>query len=295
MAALSGPRWALSTGGGGKYGARDLNTSRALTVSEISNALHSLWIGGSLGWLEQLCLTSWMAEGHDAVLWTYETVTGVPLGVELRDAREVVPQAMVTRHRKTGSPALFANYFRYKLLSLFPVTWLDTDAYLIRPLPRDRAYLMGRQSPTEVNNGVLRLPADSPVLRDLLDFYLSPAPIPFWYPAHQTIRYRLRALFGFAKQKEDFGWGTFGPGALTAYTKRHGVFDLSLPVPALYPVPWDQTALFAEPPETMARYITEETLSVHLWGRPIRNGPYREGPPAGSWLAGELARHGIRP
>ena len=40
--------------------------------------LHSLWIGEKLGWLERLCLTSWVTCGHAAVLWTYNDVSGVP-------------------------------------------------------------------------------------------------------------------------------------------------------------------------------------------------------------------------
>ena len=45
--------------------------------------LHSLWIGPRLTWLEQLCLVSWLAHGHRAVLWTYEPVENLPPGVEV--------------------------------------------------------------------------------------------------------------------------------------------------------------------------------------------------------------------
>ena len=110
--------------------------------------LHSLWIGPRLTWLEQLCLVSWLAHGHRAVLWTYQPVEKVPLGVEVRNAREILAKSEVTFHRTSGSVSLFSNRFRYHLLQRYPVTWVDTDVLLVRSLvdSLDLPYLfaMGR-------------------------------------------------------------------------------------------------------------------------------------------------------
>ena len=42
----------------------------------------SLWIGGRLSFLEQVCLKSFVDHGHRTILYTYGAVAGVPDGVE---------------------------------------------------------------------------------------------------------------------------------------------------------------------------------------------------------------------
>ena len=41
----------------------------------------ALWIGGSLSYLEQLCLKSFVDAGQHITLYTYEGVTNAPEGV----------------------------------------------------------------------------------------------------------------------------------------------------------------------------------------------------------------------
>ena len=60
----------------------------------------SLWIGGSLTWLEQLCLKSFVDHGHPTVLYTYGEVQGVPEGVVVKDGREVVDTDAFVTHAK---------------------------------------------------------------------------------------------------------------------------------------------------------------------------------------------------
>ena len=47
----------------------------------------SLWIGGRLSFLEQVCLKSFVDHGHRTILYTYGAVAGVPDGVEVLDAK----------------------------------------------------------------------------------------------------------------------------------------------------------------------------------------------------------------
>jgi len=73
----------------------------------------SLWIGGELGAIERLSLRSFVAHGHPVALYSYGEVTGVPAGVELRDAAALLPHAMaMTLRYANGSFALFSNMFR---------------------------------------------------------------------------------------------------------------------------------------------------------------------------------------
>src|SRR4051812_13298665 len=98
-----------------------------------SDTCNSLWIGARLGAVERACLRSLMRHGHRLVLWCYALPDGVPDGVELRDAGEIVPESRIVAYAE-GSHALFANLFRYELLRREPGLWVDCDVYALAPL-----------------------------------------------------------------------------------------------------------------------------------------------------------------
>jgi hypothetical protein len=96
--------------------------------------IHSLWIGQRLSWIELVSIHSWLEHGHPVTLSSYEQIEGVPNAVCIADAAMILPSSSIIRHRAVGSFALFANRFRYHLLNHGPVTWLDLDMVLLRPL-----------------------------------------------------------------------------------------------------------------------------------------------------------------
>ena len=261
------------------------------------NELHSLWIGDTAGWIEKLCLKTWLAMGHKAVVWTYGPVEGMPEGVDLRDAREIVPEDMITRHKKTSSTALFSNYFRYRMLQAFPVTWVDTDVFLLKPMPLETPYLFGYERERGLNGAILRAPSDSPLLTELIDFYLSPAPIPFWFRWDRKLNYRVRSLIGLPRTRETLAWGTFGPHGLTAYARKLGLIEHALPREVFYPLECDEMRAVFLPPEAIEAAITDKTVSLHMCGSMMMREFARNGttPPEGSWLAREFARHDVTP
>lgn len=242
----------------------------------------TLWIGAELGPFEQASLLSALRVGHSVALYCYREPRGVPAGVALRDAAEILPESAVLRHR-TGSPALFANLFRYELMRRGLGTWIDCDAYMLRPLPEDSPYLMGWQEPGVINNGVLRLPSDSPMLAPLIGIF-SERRVPRWLPPGAKLAARWRLLRRGRTGLSRMPWGSAGPHALTAIAREHGLDRLALPQEVLYPVHWrDAGWIFRPdcPPEAVA---TPETVSIHLWTsclRRIETGP----PPAGSFAA----------
>src|SRR5690606_1292398 len=88
--------------------------------------LVTLWIGPRLSFLERACLRSALAHGHKVALYCSPPPAGVPAGIELRDAAAILPESEIIRHRG-GSPALFANRFRYELLHRGLGVWIDCD------------------------------------------------------------------------------------------------------------------------------------------------------------------------
>jgi hypothetical protein len=49
----------------------------------------TLWIGGPLSFLEQMCLLSFVAQGHKVTLFHYGEIAHVPQDIEVIDAREI--------------------------------------------------------------------------------------------------------------------------------------------------------------------------------------------------------------
>ena len=111
-----------------------------------------------------------LRQGHALALYCYHPPSGVPQQVELRNAREILPESEVFR-QPDGSVAAFSDWFRYKLLQRGPGTWIDTDLYLLRPLDSKSPYLFGEEEPGVINNAVLRVPPNSPLLDRLIEVF----------------------------------------------------------------------------------------------------------------------------
>jgi hypothetical protein len=60
-----------------------------------------------------------VAVGHPVSLYSYtpDQLQGVPDRIEVRDAREVMPEDRLVRYADTGAVQLGANFFRYELLA----------------------------------------------------------------------------------------------------------------------------------------------------------------------------------
>ena len=242
------------------------------------NGCVSLWIGESLGAVERACLRSVIRQGHRITLYCYGAVAGVPEGVAVEDASDIIPEAEIFRH-DAGSVGHFSDWFRYELQNRGLGTWIDTDVYLLRPLDDERAYLFGEQSAGVLNNAVLRLPGDSPVLPELLEPFRESV-TPDWLPMRVRLLSKLREL---ARGKADLGrlpWGSTGPQGLTALARRYSLISEAFPSDVFYPVAWQKAAWILDPRIALQDVVSERTVAVHLWNeciRPFKDKPAEEG------------------
>lgn len=269
-----------------------------MTLPEIG----SLWVGAQLTWLEQLCFKSFVDAGHAVTLFTYEDVAGVPDGVRIAPARDILPAENILRHAKTGSPAYHADIFRLHLMEKTDLIWADADAYCVRPweVASDAplyGWIAGRVA--QVNNGVLRLPKGSETLRRMSEFAADPCPIPPWLPAARQDELSKAKTAGRGVHVSELPWGVLGPDLLTHMLRETGEIAHAKAPQVLYPVPLSDTHHMPKEKrrEEVAACIGAETLSVHLWGRRCRNVLAKLGgqPMPDSWLAGLLERHRIDP
>ena len=255
--------------------------------------INSLWVGDRLGFIERLCVQSALATGHGFRLFSYEPgrLKGVPEGVELQDASEIMPRDKLITYSDTGAVALGANFWRYHLLSKGFGPWCDMDLLFLRQFPR-QDYVFGWEHGGWINNAVMAAPADSPFVNDLLNLP-KPNARPPWFGPRRSLLFYLRRLkeghIGF----EDMPWGTYSSGLVTYLVKKHQLTHTALPPTAFYPVEWGEAKMLYGPAEQVEEKITPETIGVHLWHS--RLGDLRQRPPPEDSYVGRAASHlGVR-
>lgn len=240
----------------------------------------TLWIGDGFGAVERACLRSVLRQGHRPILYCYREPIGIPEGVEIQDASAILPETSIVRHRG-GSVAPFSDWFRYELMRRGLGTWIDTDMYLVRPLDGEAKFLFGEERPGIINNAVLRLPADSAALEELLMPFRDITPA--WLSPKHRVSSHLRKWWKGSLDVGAMPWGTTGPAALTAAVAKFGLSSCALPPPVFYPVPWEQAAWILDPRLRLDQMMTGETVGIHLWNECIKN--FKDDPaPIGSFL-----------
>ncbi len=227
-----------------------------------------LWIGPGLSALERACMRSVMAQGHALALYTYGDVDGVPGGVEQRDAAQILPRSAVVRHQ-SGSVALFSDHFRFELQRRGLGLWLDADTYLLAPLDYPRGvHVFGWNEPGWLGAGVLQLPADSPIVSEVLGLFERPH-VPNWLRWQDRLRSHVRAVIAGGVALGELPWGVAGPLALTALARKHGVIDHAQERSTFYPFDYAQGDWIFDPARKLEEWITPQTRAIHLYNHMI--------------------------
>jgi len=245
--------------------------------------INTLWLGNKLRPLEQLCLLSMQLAGHPVRLWTYGPVDGVPEGIELAPAADIVKRDQFLIHAATNSPALGSNVFRYRLMEGEHGIWMDSDVLLLKSVIPQHDHVYGWESTEAINNAVLLLPRSSPVLTDLLDYVNADNPIPPWYTERQIQKWAENN-----RTVSTAEWGIFGPKALTWFTKKNSLQDIAQPQSVFYPVPYSKLHAPFHRDWDISSMITDDTVALHLWNNGLR-GPsrLRKHNPAGKLVVDE--------
>ncbi|MEJ2228458.1 MAG: hypothetical protein P8Y67_09525 [Alphaproteobacteria bacterium] len=195
--------------------------------------IHSLWIGERLGPLEELCLCSFVKQGHKVFLHSYKKFD-LPNGVIAIDANELIPEDQIIRYKRNRSVALFANRYRYEILRNYDVYWADADIFCMRPFDFEEPYVFGIDTIVEgrpvINNCVLRAPYDSELLRNLLEPFNKPRSALRFLSTKQKIKSISTHIKSFKRLSlECLPWGTTGPIALTYLANDLGLMQYALP------------------------------------------------------------------
>jgi Alpha 1,4-glycosyltransferase conserved region len=255
--------------------------------------LNSLWVGDDIGDVGRLCVSSARQLGHPFTLYSYtpRLLRDLPSGVEVRDAREVMPECKLVRYSGTDAVQLGANFFRYELQAQKLGYWVDMDFYFVKPLDFASDYVFGWEYEGWINNALLRVPADSMMAQDLCALPGTNRRPP-WFGPRRSLAYYWKRLTKGRVRVQDLPWGTYSSGMTTYLAKKYGVAELAQKPTVFYPVRWrDAHALFG-PAEGVEAMITEDTRAVHLWYSRLEKqlaSPISKE----SYLAKIFRRHGI--
>lgn len=225
----------------------------------------SFW-HGPISWLERLSIESFLRHGHQIEIYAYEPIEGLPDGAVRRDAAAILPPDQMVFYKGKGTPGVFSDRFRLCLLQQGKGLYSDLDVYCVRPFAGLPPYVMGFETARSVNNAVLRIPADAPLLEDLLGIFEAKRRLfePH-LPRGRRWEVALRRLLGDAVPPEHMQFGATGPFALTHYLEERGLTHLVQPAPVFYPVPYEAIPALMQPGSRLDAAIKPDTLAVHIW------------------------------
>lgn len=129
----------------------------------MSHIIQSLWIGDSLSKSEQLCVKSFVDNGHEFHLYIYGDVKNIPEGVIVKDGNEIVSEKQIFRY-KNGSLSAFSNLFRFALLYRKGGYWADADLVCTRHFVFNEPFVFSSEpvrGETKINAGLIKMPKDS--------------------------------------------------------------------------------------------------------------------------------------
>lgn len=208
----------------------------------MNEPIQGLWVGNSLSTMEQLCISSFLANGHDFHLYIYDEVENIPQGTTVMAASEILPASMIFEYREHKSYSGFSNFFRYKLLLERGGWWVDTDVVCLKPFAFDSEYVLATERDPAgrefVTSGIIRAPKDAEIMQQA------------WAVCQ-------------AKKPQDLRWGEIGPNlmhhlALRLFLCRHiRSADVFCPID---PGKWSDALI----PGRSLLFGTE-TFSIHLW------------------------------
>lgn len=265
------------------------------SLSQDRLVLNSLWVGAELSYVERLSIQSALSNGHRFKLHSYspDELRGVPQGVELCDASNVMPREQLISYAGIeNGVALGANLWRYHMLAQGLGAWCDLDLVLLKPLEPLGGYILGWEYEGWINNAVLYAPKSSGFVEDLFRL-TTPNIRPPWFGPKRTLQFYAARLRKGRLGLEDMPWGTYAAGLVTHIVKSRKLQPFVSSPDVFYPVRWSEARRVYDDAAVVNGMTTANTRAVHLWHS--RLGELKASPPPrGSWMAQQCERFAVR-
>ena len=206
--------------------------------------IQSLWVGGRLSIIEVLCIKSFVDNGHEFHLYSYEQdINALKAGAIIKDANEIIPLEEVYKD-VANTYTSFANWFRYKLLYAKGGWWVDMDVICLKNFNFKDDYCFTTEvyfnlgvRQTIANNAIIKSPPKAEFLKDMIEemgkVNLTKAP-----------------------------WGIFGSRFLEKILKNYESEQYIQPTYVFCPINWHETELFFKDKIEMT---FDHCHAIHLW------------------------------
>ena len=214
--------------------------------------IQGLWVNGSLNNLQCLCIKSFLSNGHDFHLYTYNSEIEAPLGTTIIYAGEIIPEKDIFLDER-GGLSTFADMFRYELLYIKGGWWVDMDIVCLRSFDFKSDYIFGSEyvnfagnSKPIINIGVMKVPPKSDIMQ-----YCKDTANKVWKTDYPNIQ-----------------WAAFGRKVLDLYMEMNEEYKKYIQHPHVFcPLPFFLNNLFYN---DILIDFTEKTYSIHFWNELTR-------------------------
>lgn len=214
-----------------------------MTVPMTNTIIQSLWIGNQLSKIEELCINSFLKNGHTFHLYSYQEIKNVPLGTVVFDANIIIPykDVFLDSHETW---AAFSDWFRYKLLYKKGGWWSDLDVICVKYLDMNteyrfstERYFVGGETRLLVTTSLIKSPSKADFLLELLEYIES-------------------------KDFLNVEWASFGPNLFDSVIREYESENFIEPPITFCPINWNEIELFFinNRPD-----FSEKTYTIHLW------------------------------
>jgi len=205
--------------------------------------------------MEQLCISSFLSNGHNFHLYTYEEVQNIPKGTIIKDANKIIPPDKIFKYKEYDSYAGFANIFRYKLILEKGHYWVDTDVICLSPLVIKNDYVFPSsiyrmldfegEAKSEVESCIIKAPPGS----EIMEYCFSESSI---------------------RKPSDLKWGEAGPDLLGIAVEKFGLQHYVVKPYTFCPISSEEwykclDGSFRIAWIEMAKMAILKTKAVHLW------------------------------
>jgi hypothetical protein len=247
-------------------------TTQTGAQGRTGDVIQSLWIGTHLSTLERLSIESFLQNGHEYHLYTYDYVCNVPDGAVVRDGREILPASRIFQYHTHKSFSAFSNFFRYRLLLERGGWWADTDTICLKPFDLPQEHVFSSEAVEDrvyVNGGVIKAPRLSPVM----DYA--------WSVCEAT-------------RPDELVWGEVGSHLISDSIARFSAERFVMPPQAFCPISYRSWEDALDPACTWS--FGDDVYAVHLWNEMWRRHDRdKEGSYPSNCLYERLKRHYLTP
>lgn len=237
--------------------------------------IQSLWIGTKLSVMENLSISSFLQNGHPFHLYIYDNVQGVPEGVTLKDANNILHSDKIFKYKDFDSYAGFSNIFRYKLLLEKGNYWVDTDIICLKPFLDNTEYVFASQKMPNIS---FKHKGKSSILyrsQNLVTEVKKFVKNPFYFKEKKTATTCIikapsaSAIMEYCynksanKDPQKLYWGQTGPQLLTKAINKFDMWDYVAEPGIFCPIDhWNWKQIISE---SFDEDVLTNSQAVHLW------------------------------